>query len=69
MRAEGHQPHCARLAALQRRETGPWPRKQENETDIAGVFKPRAGASMAWSPVSETALPHHPGITVAMLAP
>lgn len=67
MRAEGHQPHCARLAALHRRETGPWPMKQKNETDISGVSKPRAGASEIRSPVSETIRLHHPGITVAAL--
>lgn len=63
MRAEGHQPHSARLAALRSKETGPWPEMQEkNETDISGVSKPRLGASKARRPVSETTRLCRPGI-------
>lgn len=39
---------ASRLAALHTVvETGPWPKKQKNETDISGVSKPWPGASRA----------------------
>lgn len=61
MRAEGHQPHCARLAALHIRETGPWPMKQKNETDISGVSKPRAGGEQGKEPSQRNNTPSPPG--------
>lgn len=61
MRAEGHQPHCARLAALHRRETGPWPMKQKNETDNIGCFQASGWGEQGKEPSQRNNTPSPPG--------
>lgn len=74
-RAEAHQPHSVRLAALHSRELLLGSGSRGNETGISGVSKPRRGKGGARArregrPASETArLPRHPGKTAATLAP